>query len=80
MTGIPEGHRLRWLCRRGMLELDTWLDRFLERRFPDLAPEQQSAFARLLQQDDMVLFDWLAGNTEPPPDFRAVVEAIKSTR
>lgn len=80
MTGIPERNHLRWLCRRGMLELDTWLMRFLEQRFSDLAPEQQYAFAQLLQQDDMLLFDWLAGNTEPPPAFRGVVEAIKSTR
>lgn len=78
MTDLPEGHRLRWLCRRGMLELDTWLGRFLDQRYSDLPPDQQVAFARLLGQDDMVLFDWLTGGVEPPRDFRALVEAIKS--
>ncbi|MBU1664462.1 MAG: succinate dehydrogenase assembly factor 2 [Gammaproteobacteria bacterium] len=72
--------RLRWLCRRGMLELDAWLALFLDTRYSDLPPELQAAFARLLDQDDMVLFDWLTGALEPPGEFQAVVDAIKTTR
>ncbi len=73
-------NRLRWLCRRGMLELDAWLTLFLDTRYADLPPESQAAFARLLDQDDMVLFDWLTGALEPPGEFQAVVDAIKTTR
>jgi len=76
--------RLRWLCRRGMLELDAWLLLFLETRYADLSPEMQAAFARLLDQDDMALFDWLTGerdlSTDMPAEFQAVVDAIKTTR
>ena len=86
MTASPDVsiNRLRWLCRRGMLELDAWLSLFLDTRYADLSPQMQAAFARLLDQDDMVLFDWLTGEREfttaPSGEFRAVVEAIKSTR
>ncbi len=73
-------NRLRWLCRRGMLELDAWLVLFLDTRHADLPPPLQADFARLLDQDDMVLFDWLTGAREPPGEFQAVVDAIKSTR
>lgn len=63
-----------------MLELDAWLTLFLDTRYVDLPPELQAAFARLLDQDDMALFDWLTGALEPPGEFQAVVEAIKTTR
>ena len=72
--------RLRWLCRRGMLELDAWLAVFLDTRFGDLTPPMQDAFVRLLDQDDMALFDWFTGAREPPAEFQAVVDAVKSTR
>ena len=73
-------NRVRWLCRRGMLELDAWLTLFLDTRHADLTPAMQASFARMLVQDDMVLFDWLTGTLEPPAEFQAVVDAIKTTR
>ncbi len=63
-----------------MLELDAWLTRFLDVRYPHLPAEQQAVFARLLEQDDMQLFDWLTGEQAPPPEFAGVVEIIKITR
>lgn len=76
--------RLRWRCRRGMLELDAWLTLFLDTRYADLPAEMQTAFVRLLDRDDMALFDWLTGaremSTELPGEFQAVVDAIKTTR
>ena len=63
-----------------MLELDAWLNLFLDTRYADLSPQMQTDFTRLLDQDDMNLFDWLTGEQEPPGEFKAVVDAIKSTR
>ena len=80
MEGQPNLSRLRWLCRRGMLELDAWLVLFLDTRYPDLSPQRQGAFARLLDQDDMALYDWLTGEQAPPDDFSDVVALIRSTR
>lgn len=73
-------NRVRWLCRRGMLELDAWLALFLDTRHADLPPAMQASFARMLEQDDMVLYDWLTGALEPPDDLRDVVDAVKTTR
>lgn len=73
-------NRLRWLCRRGMLELDAWLTQFFDTRYADLSPDMQDRFARMLDQDDMALFDWLTGALEPPAEFRDVVDAVKTTR
>lgn len=79
-VSLSQLSRLRWLCRRGMLELDAWLALFLDTRYADLSTEKQAAFSRLLDQDDMALFDWLTGECEPPDEFLAVVDDIKSTR
>lgn len=80
MDKQPSQSRLRWLCRRGMLELDAWLERFLDVRYPELPVVQQAVFAKLLDQDDMVLFDWFTEEREPPAEFRIVVDEIKTTR
>ena len=51
--------RLQWQCRRGMLELDALLLRFLEKGYDDLPGELQAAFRKLLQEEDSRLFGWL---------------------
>jgi antitoxin CptB len=72
-------HRLRWLARRGMLELDTWLNRFLDNRYHALPIAQQRRFVYLLEQDDMTLYDWLGGSVEPPPELKALVDDIRAS-
>jgi antitoxin CptB len=57
--------RLRWQCRRGMLELDAILQPFFERYFLTLSPLQQAHFELLLTCKDQDLFTWLIGNGQP---------------
>jgi len=70
--------RLRWLARRGMLELDVWLNRFLDARHAQMSIAQQRLFVYLLQHDDMTLYDWMTGSVPPPPDFFDLVEAMNN--
>jgi antitoxin CptB len=80
VTVLPSENRLRWLCRRGMLELDAWLSRFFETRYAQLSPQEKQAFAGLLDQDDMRLFDWFTGGQTPPDEFRSIVDHIRTFR
>ena len=64
---MAEIDRLRWLCRRGLLELDVVLTRFLDRHFERLSPQQRAAFKRLLDYPDHDLWDFVTGK-QPPPD------------
>ncbi|MFU8797602.1 MAG: succinate dehydrogenase assembly factor 2 [Gammaproteobacteria bacterium] len=57
--------RLRWACRRGMLELDLILIPFFDHYFDALSPKLQSMFARLLAEADPDLFQWLMGYGTP---------------
>ena len=64
MTGAasdPQLRRLRWQCRRGMLELDLLLTGFLEIGYQDLDEQEKRAFTRLLDYQDQILHDWLMG-------------------
>lgn len=58
--------RLRWRCRRGMLELDLLLLAFLERDYPVLSLPEKQAFERLLQVPDTTLLGYLQGRQNPP--------------
>ena len=64
---MAEIDRVRWHCRRGLLELDVVLTRFLDRHFERLSPQQRAAFNRLLDYPDNDLWDFVSGK-QPPPD------------
>ena len=58
-----EQRRLAWRCRRGMLELDIVLQRFVEKHFDTLAPAEMQAFNMLLALPDNDFWTLLATPT-----------------
>jgi antitoxin CptB len=54
----PHG-RIRWDCRRGMLELDIVLARFMEQNFEQLTPQEVEVFKGLLAYSDPDLWELL---------------------
>ncbi len=56
--------RLRWRCRRGMLENDLILTRFLDARGTAMTDEDVAALDRLLDLSDNDLWDLLSGRAE----------------
>jgi antitoxin CptB len=72
-----EIRRLRWQCRRGMLELDHLLDRFLDLGYAQLSPARRLSFVRLLAEQDQRLSDWFMSRAAPPdPELRDLVRHI----
>jgi antitoxin CptB len=57
--------RLLWRCRRGLLELDIVLGRFVRQRYPLLNDEQRMVFDELLDLPDTELWDLITGNRDP---------------
>ena len=57
--------KLKWRCRRGLLELDIVLGRFIEQRYPVLDDEQCVVFDELLDYPDTELWDLITGKKEP---------------
>jgi antitoxin CptB len=53
--------RIRWRCRRGLLELDLILTRFLATGYAQLTPAQRETFSGLLDRADTELWDLVSG-------------------
>ena len=58
---MSEMSRLRWLCRRGMKELDVVLVRYLENTYESATTLEQDQFRELLQMPDPDLYNLLLG-------------------
>lgn len=75
-TEVPP--KLRWACRRGMLELDVLLGNFLEEAFVKLSGSEQALFVLLLNENDQDLFNWLIGREKPGNEHLAtMIEKIR---
>jgi len=69
--------RLKWACRRGMLELDILFLPFVEQAYHLLTNEQQATFERLLACDDPDLFAWFMGHEQcADTELNAMVQLI----
>ena len=76
---MKEMERMRWRCRRGLLELDIVLGRFAEQHYAELDEEQQAAFDALLDMPDTVLWDMIAGKQEvAQSEQQALLEKIRA--
>lgn len=64
--------RLRWRSRRGLLENDLILTRFLDRYESELSDEDVGALTRLLELSDNELMDVILARSELKPDLAGV--------
>ncbi len=62
---MSDRDRIRWHCRRGLLELDLLLDRFVTRHLDALDAHQTDVFKELLAYEDNDLLDMVMGRAEP---------------
>lgn len=60
--------RLRWRARRGLLENDLIVTRFLDAHEVDMSDEEVDAFSRLMDLADNELMDLLLARKEPAGD------------
>ncbi|QDE30402.1 MULTISPECIES: succinate dehydrogenase assembly factor 2 [Shewanella] len=56
--------RVRWACRRGMLELDVLLQPFIETQYEVMTDNDKNTFIRLLECEDPELFAWFMGHEQ----------------
>ncbi len=57
--------RLKWQCRRGTLELDILLARYLETCFENAEQMEKIEFLKLLELEDTELLPFLMGQQVP---------------
>ncbi len=75
-----EHDRLKWKCRRGLLELDLVLERFLRREGESLDAAEAAGLNELLELPDNDLWDIVAGRSESfAPSQRALVARLRAS-
>ena len=77
---MSEQARLKWLCRRGMKELDVLLERYLARDYADASVAERAAFRELLELQDPVLWDYVMERDQPQEEvMQDVIRKLVST-
>ena len=73
-------HRLKWKCRRGLLELDLVLERFLHQKAASLDAGSLEMLHELLDYQDNDLWDIVNGRSEAyPPRHSALVDVLRQS-
>ena len=75
--------KLKWRCRRGLLENDLFIERFFRRHATTITPAQADALHRLMDLPDNDLLDLLLARREPDgeldrADVRDVLALLKN--
>jgi len=71
--------RLRWRCvRRGLLELDIMLGKFLDEQYSSLSEPQAQAFGELAMMEDPELWELVSGRQASANPAHAEVLAMLS--
>lgn len=70
--------RLRWRCRRGLLELDIWLVKFAGARLHQLTEPQCEQLEKLLKEADADLLAWLQGRQPVPEVYEQIVYSVRT--
>ena len=75
--------KLRWRCRRGMLENDLFIERFFERHEGRITPARADALIQLMDLSDNDLLDLLLARKEPgdeldSPNVREVLNLLRT--
>lgn len=79
MNDDLELSKLRWRARRGMLELDILLARWLNRGWRQSPSAQRVVFLRLLDTEDDKLWRWFLGHEVPGDvEIAALIERIRA--
>ena len=75
---MSELNKLRWRCRRGTLELDLILLRYLENSYLTASPTEQKTFLQLLALEDTDLMHYLMA--EKVSEITDVAELVTKIR
>ncbi len=71
--------KIRWRCRRGLLELDVLLERFLDQQYQQLSSQEKQWFSELLNETDQQLWQWLNQESKPArAEWQALITKIQN--
>ena len=77
---MKEFERARWRCRRGLLELDIVLQRFMDQYYRQLDQHELEQFERLLSLPDNDLWDLITARQVTTDDnLQQIVKLLQKS-
>lgn len=75
---MSELDRVRWSCRRGLLELDLVLERFVTDYYERLSQREKDVFSELLKLPDNDLLDLAMGRADATdPEYGDLIKLMR---
>ena len=75
---MSELDRFRWSCRRGLLELDLVLERFVTDYYERLSQREKDVFSELLKLPDNDLLDLAMGRADTTdPEYGDLIKLMR---
>ena len=75
---MSELDRVRWSCRRGLLELDLVLERFVTEHYGRLTQREKDVFSELLKLPDNDLLDLAMGRADTTdPEYGDLIKLMR---
>jgi len=78
MINHDDHNRMRWASRRGLLELDLFLEDFVVNAYPLLSDDMKTLYKELMGEADQDLFEWLMGRSQPSDALSPIVDTIRA--
>ena len=69
---------MRWASRRGLLELDLFLEDFVANAYPTLSNDMKAMYKELMGEADQDLFEWLMGRSQPSDTLAPIIGVIRA--
>ena len=69
---------MRWASRRGLLELDLFLEDFVAKAYPNLGDDMKALYKELMGEADQDLFEWLMGRSQPDATLMPIIQIIRA--
>ncbi|WP_227431094.1 succinate dehydrogenase assembly factor 2 [Psychrobacter sp. I-STPA6b] len=79
ISPTDEQRRIIYQARRGLKELDFYIDPYVKNHYLTASAEEQTAFAKLLTYEDPDLLNFFMGQAKPEePEVEELVTLLKS--
>lgn len=75
-----EQRKVIYRARRGLKELDYYVDPYVRDHYLTASQEEQTTFAQLMEEEDPDLLDWFLFNQPPKPEYAEIIDKLKSLK
>lgn len=75
-----EQRKVIYRARRGLKELDYYLDPYVREHYLSAEPQEQAVFAELVKAEDPDLLDWFLHDHPTKPAFADLIAKLKQLK